>query len=195
MPDTRPVALLSLAIVLFGQATAARAQQFDVPAVAKSAILSETNAYRQQKGLTPLRRSASASQVAQAYATYLARTRKTGHGADGRNPAERLRAAGVKFCHFRGENWHRSWTRPKPASADAAVAKAMRFWKYSPGHERALSSASTEIGVGVAGWRHGSQWHYVEVQMFLDTSCFVGAVENDPPRPERNPIRLRPPSD
>jgi hypothetical protein len=51
----------------------------------------------------------------------------------------------------------------------------MRFWKKSPGHERALSSASTEIGVGVAGWRHGNQWYYVEIQMFLDTSCIVGA--------------------
>lgn len=197
MPDTRSVALLSLAIGLLGPATAARAQQFEVPTLAKSANLSGTNDYREQKGLAPLRQSTPASQVAQAYATYLARTRKTGHGADGRNPGERLRAASVKFCKFRGENWHRSWTRPKPASADVAVAKAMRFWKNSPGHERALSSASTEIGVGVAGWRHGSQWYYVEVQMFLDTSCFVGgeAGLNNPPRPGRNPMRLPPQSD
>ena len=163
-----------------------------MPTVARSAIVSGTNDYRQQKGLAPLRQSTPASQVAQAYATYLARTRKTGHGADGRNPAERLRTAGVKFCKFRGENWHRSWTRPKPAPAGAAVVKAMRFWKKSPGHERALRSASTEIGVGVAGWRHGNQWYYVEVQVFLDTSCFVGAGPglNNPPRPERNPKRL-----
>ena len=193
MPDTRQIALLSLAIAFLGPAAAARAQQFEVPIVARSAIVNGTNDYRQQKGLAPLRQSTPASQVAQAYATYLARTRKTGHGADGRNPVERLRAADVKFCKFRGENWHRSWTRPKPAPAGAAAAKAMRFWKKSPGHERALSSASTEIGVGVVGWRHGNQWYYVEVQMFLDTSCFVGAGPglNDPPRPLRNPRRLQ----
>jgi uncharacterized protein YkwD len=193
MPDTRQVALLSLAIGLLGPAAAARAQQFEVPTVAGSAIVSATNDYRQQKGLALLRQSTPASQVAQAYATYLARTGKTGHGADGRNPAERLRAAGVKFCKFRGENWHRSWTRPRPAPAGAAAAKAMRFWKKSPGHERALSSASTEVGVGVAGWRHGNQWYYVEVQMFLDTSCVLGAVPalNNPPPPERNPRRLQ----
>lgn len=188
MTDTRRLALLSLAVGLLGPAAAAQAQQFEVPGVAQSAIFSGTNVYRQQKGLTPLRQSAAASQVAQAYATYLARTRKTGHGADGRNPAERLRAAGVKFCKFRGENWHQSWTRPKPASASAAAAKAMRFWKTSPGHERALRSASTEIGVGIAGWRHGNQWYYVEVQVFIDTSCFgkdrLGP--NNPPLPERN---------
>jgi uncharacterized protein YkwD len=190
---TRQVALLSLAIGLLAPAVAARAQEFEVPTVARSAIVGGTNDYRQQKGLAPLRQSTPASQVAQAYARYLARTRKTGHGADGRNPAKRLRSAGVKFGKFRGENWHRSWTRPQPASAGAAVAKAMRFWKKSPGHERALSSASTEIGVGVAGWRHGNQWYYVEVQMFLDTSCFVGAGPglNNPPRPERNPRRLQ----
>ena len=193
MPATRQVALLCLAVGLLGPTAAARGQQLELPPVAKSAIVSETNDHRQQKGLAPLRQSTSASQVAQAYATYLARTRKTGHSADGRNPAERLRAAGVKFCKFRGENWHRSWTRPKPASAGAAVAKAMRFWKHSPGHERALSSASTEIGVGIAGWRHASQWYYVAVQMFLDTSCFVGARPDvsAPPSPERNPRRLR----
>ena len=192
MPDTRQAVFLSLAIVLLGPAAAARAQQFEVPIVARSAIVSGTNDYRQQRGLPPLRQSTPASQVAQAYAAYLARTGKTGHGADGRNPAKRLHAAGVKFCKFRGENWHRSWTRPKPAPAGAAVAKALRFWKNSPGHERALSSASTEVGIGVAGWRHGNQWYYVAVQMFLDTSCFVGAAPgpNNPPRPERNPRRL-----
>ena len=193
MPDTPQIALLSLAIVLLGLAATARGQQFEVPIVARSAIVNKTNDYRQQKGLAPLRENTPASQVAEAYARYLARTRKTGHGADGRNPSERLHAADVKFCKFRGENWHRSWTRPKPAPAGAAAAKAMQFWKKSPGHERALSSASTEIGVGVAGWRHGNQWYYVEVQMFLDTSCFVGAGPdlNNPPRPERNPRRIQ----
>jgi hypothetical protein len=51
----------------------------------------------------------------------------------------------------------------------------MRFWKQSPGHERALRSASTEIGVGVAGWKHGNQWYYQEIQLFIDTSRLKGA--------------------
>jgi uncharacterized protein YkwD len=168
----------------------ARAQEFAVPGSARTTIIEETNAYRGARGLAPLRESAAGNQAAQRYARYLAINNKTGHRADGRSPAERLRAAGVRYCKFRGENWHLSWTRPKRATTDTAMAKAMRFWKRSPGHERALRSASTEIGVGVAGAKHGTQWHYVSVQMFFDTSCFRAPPEKPlPPLPHRNPMR------
>ncbi len=78
------------------------------------------------------------------------------------------------------------------------MAAAMRFWKHSPGHERALRSASTEIGVGVAGWKHDNQWYYQEIQVFIDTSCLKGAkaasnVDDEdvlPSLPDRNPGRL-----
>jgi uncharacterized protein YkwD len=188
-----PARFICLASAIF--VAPAHAQQFDVPASARAAIVAATNAYRQEKGLAPLSQSAGANRVAQAYALYLAQTKSTGHRADGRSPPQRLRAASVKFCEFRGENWHQSWTRPRRASVDAAVAKAMRFWKTSPGHERALRSRSTEIGVGVVGWRHGNQWYYVEVQLFIDTSCLEGKraepIENPlPPLPDRNPARL-----
>ena len=75
------------------------------------------------------------------------------------------------------------------------MASAMRFWKKSPGHERALRSASTDIGVGVAGWKHGDQWYYQEIQIFIDTSCLKGgeAVANAPPIPDRNPERTQTP--
>jgi len=175
----------------------AGAQQFDIPATAKAAIIDQTNAYRAGKGLPPLRENEQASREAQAYADYLAETTKQGHSADGRSPFYRLRTSGAKFCKFRGENWHESWTRPVRASPDTAVAAAMAFWKHSPGHERALRSASTEIGVGMAGWRHGDQWYYQEIQVFIDTSCLKrvriaageGAQDADqaPPRPERKP--------
>ena len=172
-------------------ASNARAQEFAVPASARATIVTETNAYRAGKGLAPLRESPRANQAAKRYARYLAVNNKTGHRADGRSPAERLRAAGVRYCKFRGENWHQSWTRPNRASVPAAMAKAMRFWKRSPGHERALRSASTEIGVGVAGAKHGNQWYYVSVQLFFDTSCFREPPAKPlPPRPDRNPARI-----
>jgi uncharacterized protein YkwD len=194
-----PAALPLLALVAISFVMPAQAQQFDVPSSARSAIVDQTNAYRQEKGLAPLSESAAASQEAQAYATYLAETKKTGHRADGRGPFQRLRASGVKFCKFRGENWHESWTRPNRASPDAAMQAAMRFWKHSPGHERALRSASTEIGVGVAGWKHGNQWYYQEIQVFIDTSCLKGTKQQQslpgddegalPSLPDRNPMR------
>jgi hypothetical protein len=111
---------------------------------------------------------------------------------------QRLRAGSVKFCKFRGENWHMSWTRPVRAPPDTAMDAAMRFWKKSPGHERALRSRSNEIGVGVAGFKHGNQWWYQEIQVFIDTSCLkgtqtaanIGPAEQDqtPPLPGRKPV-------
>ncbi len=195
-PATLVSALASMAACAL--AGPAEAQQFEIPASAKTAIVDQTNEYRHEKGLAPLSESPEASREAQAYATYLAETAKTGHSADGRSPFQRLRASGVKFCKFRGENWHESWTRPAPASAGAAVAAAMLFWKHSPGHERALRSPSTEIGVGMAGWRHGNQWYYQEIQVFIDTSCLkdtetasnagTGDKDQAPPLPDRKPV-------
>jgi uncharacterized protein YkwD len=189
------VFVLAVGLTATCGACAAFAQQFDIPASAKAAIIAETNAYRASKGLPPLCENASASEEAQAYAKYLAETTRQGHSADGRSPFDRLRGSGAKFCKFRGENWHESWTRPVRASPEAAVAAAMTFWKRSPGHERALRSNSTEIGVGMAGWRHGNQWYYQEIQVFIDTSCLkptqtalneVG--DQTPPLPIRKPI-------
>jgi hypothetical protein len=68
----------------------------------------------------------------------------------------------------------------------------MRFWKKSPGHERALRSASTEIGVGVAGWKHGDKWYYQEIQLFIDTSC-LKRVDVTVGLPDRNPLRAQTP--
>jgi uncharacterized protein YkwD len=185
-------------LCMLGVVPMAHAQQFEIPASAKAAIIDQTNAYRQSKGLAPLSENEDASREAQAYADYLAKTARGGHSADGRNPVQRLRAGSVKFCKFRGENWHMSWTRPVRASPDTAMNAAMRFWKKSPGHERALRSPSNEIGVGVAGWKHGNQWWYQEIQVFIDTSCLegtqtaanIGAAGQDqtPPLPDRKPV-------
>ncbi|HWM30378.1 MAG TPA: CAP domain-containing protein [Methyloceanibacter sp.] len=190
------IVTLALMVPALGLFAPALAQQFDVTG-ARSAIIAETNAYRAERGLPALRENAGANRLAQAYATYLARTDKTGHGADGRSPSQRLRAGGVTYCKFRGENWHRSWTRPKRASVGTAVGKAMAFWKRSPGHERALRSASTDIGVGAVGWKHGGRWIYTEVQLFIDTTCRGAQVmrattsaEQVPSLPDRNPQRL-----
>ena len=115
----RNLLTLMLGVAAALQATeGAHAQQFVVPASAKVEIIDATNAYRKTKGLPPLRESESASRVAEAYAHYLAEANKTGHGADGRDPVQRLHAANVKFCKFRGENWHESWTRRDKASPE-----------------------------------------------------------------------------
>ena len=200
------VFVLMLAIAAAVGVRAAQAQQFEVPASAKAAIISDTNAYRATKGLPPLSENTAASREAQAYADYLAETTKQGHSADGRSPFFRLRTSGAKFCKFRGENWHELWTRPVRGSPDAAVAAAMHILEsIRRGTSARSARLSTEIGVGMAGWRHGDQWYYQEIQVFIDTSCLksVQTASNEeddeippvpdrkptPSRPERNPLR------
>ena len=141
-----------------------------MPASARATIVQETNAYRRQKGAAPVTQNAGVNKAAQAYATYLARTNKAGHGADGRTPRERLQSAGVQVCRV-WENFYQSWTRPDPAPVTAAMGKAMAYWKKSPGHEKGLRSPATEIGVGVAGWKHGNRWTYTAIQMFVEPDC------------------------
>lgn len=162
--------LIAMSLVQFALLAPAFAQEFDVPASARATIVSQTNAYRAQKALPPLRQNAAVTQVAQAYAAYLARTNKAGHRADGKSPRDRLSAAGVQVCRV-WENFYQSWTRPDPAPVMAAMGKAMAYWKKSPGHEKGLRSPTTEIGVGVAGWKHGDRWTYTAIQMFVEADC------------------------
>lgn len=148
----------------------AEAQQFSVPTEAERRILEATNAHRVKAGLSPLRLSRGASKVAENYARYLAKTGKTGHRADGRSPRDRLEAGGMPVCRV-WENWYKSWTSRTRPTVEEATDKAMAFWRNSPGHERSLRSPSSEIGVGVVGWKRGRHWVYVGVQLFLDRSC------------------------
>ena len=167
MTARHALAILALAQLM---SASAQAQEFEVASSARSTIVNETNAYRRQKGLTALSQSARTNEVAQAYAAYLARTNKGGHRADGKSPRDRLSAAGVQVCKV-WENFYQSWTRPDPATASAAMSKAMAYWKKSPGHEKGLRSPTTEIGVGVAGWKHGDRWTYTAIQMFVEADC------------------------
>lgn len=166
-------ALAVTAAAQLANVTKASAQEFPVPEDANQYILDQTNAYRAQKGLPALSVTPRPNIAADHYAHYLAT--HTGwdnnpHGADGKDPAGRMTAAGGKFCKI-WENVHTSWTKPNKDDTIAAMEKAMTFWKTSPGHEANLRSASDHMGIGVAGWKAGDEWHYVEVQDFVDTSC------------------------
>lgn len=160
------------------------AQQFAVPANARTIILDATNAYRAEHDLPAVRLSPNASKVARDYAGYLARTDKTGHRADGRSARDRLKAHGMDVCHV-WENWHKSWTSQERATVEEAMEKAMNFWKRSPGHARSMRSRSYEIGIGVIGWKHKRRWVYTEVQIFMDRSCLKKRPKEKSAIPER----------
>lgn len=152
---------------------ASAGEEFPVPAAANQYILDQTNSYRVQKGLPILWVHQPPNAAADQYAHYLAN--HTGwdnnpHGADGRDPAARVKAQKGTFCGV-WENVQTSWTEPNKADEISAMEKAMTFWKNSPGHEANLRSDSNQLGIGVAGWKDGSKWHYVVVQDFIKTKC------------------------
>ena len=79
----------------------------------EAAIIDQTNAYRADEGLAASARECEREpRRRKPTPTTSPETARQGHSADGRSPFQRLRASGTKFCKFRGENWHESWTRP-----------------------------------------------------------------------------------
>ena len=69
----------------------------DLPAV-EVTIIQQTNDFRRQNKLSELRRNPRLDEAARRYAKYLARSGKFSHSADGRQPADRIKAAGYRFC-------------------------------------------------------------------------------------------------
>ena len=89
--------LIASCFTLGVPATPARASTAD-PAQVASGIFEHTNAFRQQQGREKLKHDARLTKAASAFAAYMARTGKYGHGADGRTPAQRAEAQGYKYC-------------------------------------------------------------------------------------------------
>lgn len=106
--------------------------------------------------------------VAKQYAEHLARTNASGHTADGRIPQQRVEQAGIKHCGV-SENVYSSWARPTAATWRAAADEAMVKWKASAPHDANLRRTTVNaMGAASAGWKHGEDWHYRFVQIFIN---------------------------
>lgn len=105
-------------------------------------LLSALNTARAGQGLPPLAASAAADRAALAHATDLAATGRFAHeGSDGSSVGDRMRAAGIDWCHV-AENIARGQTSPGTVVAD---------WMDSPGHRRNILSEATLAGTAIAG--------------------------------------------
>jgi uncharacterized protein YkwD len=165
------LALAALIAVQAGAVEVATAQEFRVPSDANQYILDQTLAYRASKGVQKVWVKGAPNRAADKYARFLAENNLSGHTADGRQPGDRVKAEGGKFCGV-SENVHESWSSPSPASWQDAMQQAMNFWKTSPGHEANLRRAEADqMGIGVHGWKHGDRYYYKSVQVFLQTKC------------------------
>jgi uncharacterized protein YkwD len=125
-------------------------------------VIDQTNAYRAENKLQPLKPKVQLIVVAQNHARNMARqdrfgdSDKNGHVLDGKGFEDRIKASGYLFARV-AENVGYQYNKPDPAAA------MMQGWKDSPGHRRnMLTPDINEIGVGAAQGKSG-RWYFVQV--------------------------------
>lgn len=112
-------------------------------------IIEQTNTFRKQHNLPPVKPDKQLTQAAVQFAQWMAKNDKYGHKADGRTPAQRARAAGYQYCVVRENIAYRLNTGGP--SVESLLDIFVDGWKESPGHrENMLAEHVTQTGVGVA---------------------------------------------
>lgn len=137
----------------------------DLPDLPKTeaAIVRLTNAFRAENRLQPVQPNAALRRAAQAYADHLARSGQFSHSADGRQPADRARAAGYEPCQV-AENLALN-VDSRGFRTEELARQAVDGWKNSAGHRRNMLAPSvTEIGIGIA--KAPQEPKYISVQLF-----------------------------
>ena len=145
---------------------------------AERIVVTRTNAFRTGHELGELTRSDTLDYAAQWFADYMADTLRYGHEADGREPHERIAAAGYAYCSV-GENigWQERTKGEQTISVEPGELGREFFvgWRDSPPHrENILTPSFTEIGVGLARSDSG---RYFAVQLFGRPQSFRFALE------------------
>lgn len=141
--------LLMLALLIFCQPLPSdAATEIDLDGAAAT-IVDRTNAFRRDHRLQALPTNRNLTEAAQQFAEFMARTDKYGHRADGRTPAERVKAAGYDYCAVRENIAYRMDSRN--ITAEQLASAFTEGWIDSPSHrENILTQYATETGVGVA---------------------------------------------
>jgi Cysteine-rich secretory protein family len=132
--------------------------------VVETQIVEMTNAFRAENALGLVRSNSKLAAAARSYASYLARTEKFSHTADGREAGARVSAAGYQWCRV-GENLALHADSRGFRARDLA-AKSVEGWINSAPHrENLMAPHVTEIGVGVAR-APGKDPRFISVQLF-----------------------------
>jgi Cysteine-rich secretory protein family len=135
------------------------------PDIAKTelAIIELTNVFRAEQKLAPVKSNPALTAAARAYAKFLASSEMFSHTADGRQPQDRVKAAGYEYCRT-AENLALNLDSRGFQTAQLA-RDAVEGWKNSPGHRKNLEAPHvTEIGVGIA--KSKTEEKYLSVQLF-----------------------------
>lgn len=130
---------------------------------AEKLIVQQTNEFRQSQGLAALARDEDLAAAAEKFASYMARTDRYGHNADGQRPGQRARAAGYEVCIVAENIAYRFDSTG--FETDPLATRFVTGWKESPGHrENMLRDHVTQTGVAVA--RGSDSGVYYAVQLF-----------------------------
>ena len=114
-------------------------------------ILDQANEARKEQKLPPLKPDPTLFKVARAHSINMAKQEKMDHVLDGKNPADRVKAAGYKYSYVgenvaEGENW--------------PLTNVHKAWMESEHHrENILKDKFTEIGVGIARSESGKTYY------------------------------------
>lgn len=134
----------------------------DLPQV-EIAIVEMTNAARREHSLGQVQRDPELTKAARGYAQYLARSATFSHTADGRQPADRAKAAGYQPCVI-SENLS-SNLDSRGFETRRLARDAVEGWLSSPGH-RANLLAEHVVDIGVAVAKAPGKERYISVQLF-----------------------------
>ena len=125
-------------------------------------IVEQTNAFREEQGLEPLKTDPQLTKTAEYFASYMARTGRYGHNADENTPAQRAQERGYDYCIVL-ENIGYAYASTGFTSQELSQ-QFMDGWKNSKGHRKNMMDPDvSEIGVAVAADEQGQ---YFAVQMF-----------------------------
>src|SRR4051794_21765887 len=136
---------MSTLVIVLAAALAADADL----AITSRSIVRQTNQFRKQHDLQPVRTNDRLKRAAQYFADYLARHEQLDHEADGSTPAERAEKYGYEYCmvleniadEFKSEGFE----------TDQLAQSLVRGWQGSQHHrENMLDADVTETGVAVA---------------------------------------------
>jgi uncharacterized protein YkwD len=128
-------------------ASEARAE-IDFDAAARQ-VIDLTNEFREKEGRRELTPNEELSRAARYFADYMAQTDKYGHTADGKQPAERAKEFGYKYCIV-AENI--AWESKTSGFTTEELAQSLfNGWKNSPEHRANMLDPDVyDIGVAVA---------------------------------------------
>jgi uncharacterized protein YkwD len=124
-------------------------------------MIAATNQFRVEEKQAKLKVNEALSKAAQSFAEFMAESDKYGHDADGKQPADRVKAAGYEFCLV-AENI--AYEVSPNGLSDKELARAfMDGWKNSPPHWRNLLDPDMrEFGVGVAQSSKSGKFYAVQ---------------------------------